>query len=193
MQENMHQQIYLSLFAASPRWRRSESNLFTRPFHNVPLNYFTNQGHGTGYCLEDKSINDIIITGDKKKKKRKRHSVICNQVVFLCAGRVREIRSILPLCHAATPTESNFTDASTQHLTFSRCFYFGPLSICTSESGQMASLLSDKNLRDTNTVTPRDFLAGDVLCSRGWNELITPRATLGLPSSLSSPPVRRAA
>lgn len=68
----MHQQIYLPLFAASSRWRRSESNLFTRPFHNVPLNYFTNQGHGTGYCLEDKSINDIIITGDKRKKKKER-------------------------------------------------------------------------------------------------------------------------
>lgn len=82
MQENMHQQIYLPLFAASPRWRQSESNLFTRPFHNVPLNYFTNQGHGTGYCLEDKSINDIIITGGKKKKERKRDSVIRNHVVF---------------------------------------------------------------------------------------------------------------
>lgn len=37
------------------------------PFHNVPFNYFTNQGHGTGYCLEDKGINDIIITGYKKR------------------------------------------------------------------------------------------------------------------------------
>lgn len=195
MQENMHQQIYLPLFAASPLWLRSESNLFTRPFHNVPLNYFTNQGHGTGYCLEDKGINDIIITRDieKKRKKKKRHSVICNQDVFLCAERAPEIRSNLPLCHAATPTESNFTDASTQHLTFSRCFYFGPLSICTSESGQMAGLLSDKNLRDTSTVTPRDSLAADARLSRGWNELITPHTTLGLPSSLSSPPVRRAA
>lgn len=72
MQENMHQQIYLPLFAASPLWLRSESNLFTRPFHNVPLNYFTNQGHGTGYCLEDKGINDIIITRNIKKKKMKK-------------------------------------------------------------------------------------------------------------------------
>lgn len=112
---------------------------------------------------------------------------------FSVAERAREIRSNRPLCHAATPTESNFTDASTQHLTFSRCFYFGPLSICTSESGQMAGLLSDKNLRDTSTVTPRDSLAADARFSRGWNELITPHTTLGLPSSLSSPPVRLAA
>lgn len=57
----------------------------------------------------------------------------------------------------------------------------------------MAGLLSDKNLRDTtSTVTPRDSLVGDVLFSWGWNELITPH-TLGLPSSFSSPPVRRAA
>lgn len=173
MQENMHQQIYLPLFAASPRWRRSESNLFTRPFHNVPLNYFTNQGRGTGYCLEDKGINGVIITGDKKKggKKERRDSVICNQVVFLRAGRVREIRSNPPLCHAATPTESNFTDASTQRLTFSRCFYFGPRPIGTSESGQMAGLLSDKNLRDT--VAARDSLAGGLLCGQGPNELHT--------------------
>lgn len=57
----------------------------------------------------------------------------------------------------------------------------------------MAGLLSDKNLRDTSTVTPRDSLAADARFSRGWNELITPHTTLGLPSSLSSPPVRRAA
>lgn len=76
MQENMHQQIYLPLFAASPLWLRSESNLFTRPFHNVPLNYFTNQGHGTGYCLEDKGINDIIITRNIKKKRGTASSAI---------------------------------------------------------------------------------------------------------------------
>lgn len=139
-----------------------------------------------------KALMTLLLPAIKRKKK-KRHSVIRNQGVFLCAERAPEIRSNLPLCHAATPTESNFTDASTEHLTFSRCFYFGPLSICTSESGQMAGLLSDKNLRDTSTVTPRDSLAADARFSRGWNELITPHTTLGLPSSLSSPPVRRAA
>lgn len=72
MQENMHQQIYLSLFAAAPLWLRSESKLFTRPFHNVPPNYFTNQGHGSGYCLEDKGINDIIMSGDKKEEEKKK-------------------------------------------------------------------------------------------------------------------------
>lgn len=150
MQENMHQQNYLPLFAASPRWRRSESNLFTRPFHNVPLNYFTNQGQGSGYYLEDRGINDGIITGNKQKKNIKRDSIICNQVVFL-PRRMRAGDSIKPRLFVTwqTPTESNFTDASTRHLTFLRCSYFGPRSICTSESGQMAGLLSDKNLRDS--------------------------------------------
>lgn len=130
-----------------------------------------------------KALMTLLLPAIKKKEEKKSDSVICNQVAFLRAGRVREIRPNPPLGHTATPTESNFTDASTQCLTFSRCFYFGPRPICTAESGQMAGLLSDKNLRDARTVTARDSLAGDPLCSRGLNELASPHTTLGLPSS----------
>lgn len=67
MQENVHQQIYLLLFVALTLWLRSNQILFERQFPNVLFNYFTYQGHGTGYYLEDTGINVIIIASDKNE------------------------------------------------------------------------------------------------------------------------------
>lgn len=64
----MHQQIYLLLFVALVCSGSGPNQIFfKRQFHNVPFNYFTYQGHGTGYYREDTGINDIIIAGDKNE------------------------------------------------------------------------------------------------------------------------------
>lgn len=66
MQENMHQQVHLPPICSLACLALGRiKSFYKRHFHNVPFNFVTNQGHGTGRYLEDRGINVVITASNK--------------------------------------------------------------------------------------------------------------------------------
>lgn len=175
----------ISRFISCYLWPcRSGSGLdqisFKRQFHNVPFNYFTNQGLETGYYLEDRGVNVIIITSDKNGY----HHLWPKHIPLYRKYQ----RSVLNLSVCYVAMKSNFTDAFTQCLTFSIAASI--LDHCLSAPLRLTRwqvYWVIKFERQEHCATTRLFGSGPSF-SGGWNEHITPAQHLNFPS-LSSPPV----
>lgn len=134
---NGHQQIYPQLLAASPPRLPSRIKSFPR-----------------GNFLMFLSVIPQI--KGKKRGIRTRHQSIT----------ITNLKKPLPLPAFVSAADSCYGEAKrlttrlddTFDLSYG-CFYFWRLSLCTSETGQMAGLLSDNTRGDKSAAVPRDSLA----------------------------------